>query len=157
MNHLDKLHRTADDVTARRLRTNPPPSDSELLRKGLARQLARQPHSIGDPDPDRKRELGEIEVELGPSAERRRIRVAHDPQSGAMSLHGVNVMMSSVDNDLADPFVATAARLNEAQGMEEQETQRVLLGLVVSAVLRRHKFLADALTRQLDHERFRAI
>jgi hypothetical protein len=157
MNHLDKLHRTADDVTHRRLRTNPPPSDSELLRKGLSRQLERLPHSIGDADPDRKRELGEIEIELAPSSEKRRIRVAHDPENGAMHLHGVAVTMSQVDEDLRDSFEATAANLNLAQGMAEQETQRTLLGLVVGAVLRRHKFLADALTRQLDHERWRAV
>jgi hypothetical protein len=130
-------------------------SDAELLRKGLARQLEREPHSVGSADPDRKRELGEVEADIG--SERRKIRVMHDPENSAMSLHGVHTPMSSIDADLRDSFMATAAQLSEAQGTAEQETQRTLLGLVVSAVLRRHKFLSDAVVRQLRHERYHSI
>jgi hypothetical protein len=152
---LDKLLRSNNDVIARRLNTNPPPTDAELLRKGLSRQLQRLPGSVGDPDPDRRRELGEVEVDLG--AEKRRVRLAHDPENRAMSVHGVHVMMTNVDKDLADSFESTASRFMEEQGTAEMETQRVLLGLVVSAIMRRHQFLADAVVRQLRHERFHAI
>jgi hypothetical protein len=50
-----------------------------------------------------------------------------------------------------------AGALNEAQGREEQETQRILLGALIDRVLRRHQFAADALVRQLDHERYGAV
>jgi hypothetical protein len=160
--HLDKLYRVADDdVTAMRLANlGPAPkvrtmSDAELLRKGLARQLEREPHSIGSADPDRKRELGEIEVEVG--SERRRIRIAHDPEQGAMYLHGIATPMSSIHKPLADAFVASAGALNAAQGSAEQETQVAIVSAVVSAVLRRHQFLADALVRQLRHERYHSL
>jgi hypothetical protein len=65
-------------------------------------------------------------------------------------------MVSDLGQDLADSFVSVAARLNEEQGTAEQETQRVLLGLVVSAALRRHRFLSDAVTRQLQQQRYGA-
>jgi hypothetical protein len=149
---LDKLLRSNHDVIARRLNTNPPPSDAELLRKGLARQLERLPGSVGDADPDRKRELGEIEVDLG--TDKRCVRVAHDPEQRAMSLHGVHTPLSEIDKPLADAFVASAGALNAAQGEIEQATQAAILGAVVSAVMRRHKFLADAVVRQLQHERY---
>jgi hypothetical protein len=152
---LDKLLRSNHDVIARRLHTNPPPTDSELLRKGLSRQLERQPHSVGSADPDRRRELGEIETEIG--TERRRIRVAHDPEQGAMYLHGVATPLSGIDKPLADAFVASAGALNAAQGEIEQRTQAAIVGAVVSAVLRRHQFLADALVQQLRHERYHGI
>jgi hypothetical protein len=130
-------------------------SDSELLRKVLARQLAREPHSIGDPDPDCKRELGEIEVDVG--SERRRIRVAHDPEQAAMYLHGIATPLSGIDKDLADAFVANAGALNAAQGEIEQQTQSGIIGAVVSAVLRRHQFLTAAVTQRLRDERYHAI
>jgi hypothetical protein len=40
----------------------------EVAKYGI---IGRAPHSIGDPDPDRKRELGEVEIDLG--TEQRRI------------------------------------------------------------------------------------
>jgi hypothetical protein len=152
---LDKLLRSNHDVIARRLNTNPPPSDAELLRKGLARQLEREPHSVGSADPDRRRELGEIETEIG--AEKRRIRISHDPQSRSMSLHGINVELNNVDEDLRRSFESTAARCMEEQGSAEQETQRVLRGLVVSAIMRRHQFLTAAVTQRLHHERYHGV
>jgi hypothetical protein len=71
------------------------PTDDELLRRGMAAQMQREPHSIGDPDPDRKRELGEVEIDLGTGP--LRIRVAHDPQEGALHLHGVAVLTAELD------------------------------------------------------------
>jgi hypothetical protein len=158
---LDKLFHTSEEVAARRLGVAPPArtmSDSELLRKGLSRQLAREPHSIGDPDPDRRRELGEVEIDLGLGTEKHRVRLAHDPENRAMSVHGVNVMMTDVDKDLRDSFESTSARLMEEQGNAEQETQRVLLGLVVSAVLRRHAFLTAAVAQRMrDEKRYHTV
>jgi hypothetical protein len=162
LDKMDKLLRTPDDdLTAlrksqlTRAPSRPLLSDSELLRRGLSAQMAREPHSIGDPDPDRARELGEIEIDLdsGP----RRIRVAHDPQNGALHLHGVAVLTSEIDPALMRSIELTAGALNEAQGREEQETQRILLSALLSRAVRRHKFLADALVRQLDHERYGAV
>jgi hypothetical protein len=103
----------------------------------VAAQIAREPHSIGDPDPTRKRELGEVEVNLdsGP----RRIRVAHDPQNGALHLHGIAILTAELDPALVRSFEATAAAFNQAQGREEQETQRILLGALLDRVMRRHK------------------
>jgi predicted 2-oxoglutarate/Fe(II)-dependent dioxygenase YbiX len=54
-------------------------------------------------------------------------------------------------------FEATAAMLNEKQGSEEEATARTLLAALLERVLRRHKFAADALVRQLEHERFIAV
>jgi hypothetical protein len=166
MYHLDKMDKLLrnpdDDVNALRkaqLTRAPPsrpmPSDGELLRRGLASQMQREPHSIGDPDPDRKRELGEVEIDLGTGP--RRIRVAHDPQNGVLHLHGVAVLTAELDPAWVRSFESTAAAFNEAQGTAEQETQRILLGALIERVLRRHKFAHDALVRQLDHERFTAV
>jgi hypothetical protein len=125
-----------------------------LIKTGIVNP-ERAPHSIGSADPDRKRELGEVEIDLG--AEQRRIRVAYDPQGGTLNLHGVVVQTSDLDRDLMRSFEATAAMLNEMQGREEEATARTLLAALIDRVLRRHKFAADALVRQLDHERFTAV
>ena len=129
------------------------PSDGELLRRGLAAGMQREARSIGDADADRKRELGEIEIDLG-TGRPRRIRVAHDPQNGALHLHGVAVLTAELDPALARSIRLTAGALKEAQGEEEQATQRELLIALIERVLRRDKFAADAIVRQLDHERF---
>jgi hypothetical protein len=150
------LRKAYQGQTLRETGTVPPiSSDGELLRRGLAAQLEREPHSIGDPDPDRKRKLGEVEIDLGTGP--RRIRVAHDPQAGTMSLHGVHLRLADLDPGLARSFEATAAAVNEAQGTAEMEDQLILLGALLDRILRRHKFAADAVVRQLDHERFAAI
>jgi hypothetical protein len=158
--HLDKLYRVADDdVTAMRLKNlGPAPktrtmSDAELLRKGLSRQLERQPHSTGSADPSRRVELGEAEIDLGSSG-KHRIRVAHDPENGAMHLHGVAITMAQVDKELAESFATVATRVSELQGTAEQASQTTLLSLVVNEVMRRHKFAADAVTRQLRNGRY---
>jgi hypothetical protein len=153
--HLaDRLPKNPQTSTSRGT-TTMRPSDTDLLRKGLAAQIAREPHSIGDPDPTRKRELGEVEINLdsGP----RRIRVAHDPQNGALHPHGIAILTAELDPALVRSFEATAAAFNQAQGREEQETQRILLGALLDRVMRRHKFVGDAVVRRLDHERFTAV
>jgi hypothetical protein len=116
----------------------------------------REPHSIGSADPDRKRELGEIEIQIdsGPYAGPHRLRVAHDPRERTMNLHGANVSLGDIDPALAAGFEATAAAVNAAQGSAEQETQRELLAALLDRILRRHKWAADAVVRQLEHERY---
>jgi hypothetical protein len=63
---------------------------AELEKRG---RIAKAQHDgnrgIGTPDPDRKRELGEVEIDLG--TEQRRIRVSYDPRGGTLNLHGVMV------------------------------------------------------------------
>jgi hypothetical protein len=56
--------------------------ERQQVRSGIAK------YGIVDPDPDQKRELGEVEIDLG--TEQRRIRVSHDPQARTMNLHGIH-------------------------------------------------------------------
>ena len=86
----------------------------------------------------------------------RRIRVAHDPQNGVLHLHGVGLLTAELDPALMGSIELTAGALNEAQGREEQESQRILLGVLLDRAVRRHKWLADAIVQRLDHERFGA-
>jgi hypothetical protein len=53
----------------------------------------------GVPDPDRKRELGEIEIQIdsGPYAGPHRLRVAHDSPNREMNLHGARISLGNID------------------------------------------------------------
>jgi hypothetical protein len=133
------------------------PSEADALRQHEVAKYGivgreREPHSIGDPDPDRRRELGEIEITLdsGP----RRIRVRHDPQERTLNLHGAHVRLDDLEPGLARSFEATAALFNQMQGELEQEDQRILLGALIDRAMRRNKWLSDAVVRQLDNERY---
>jgi hypothetical protein len=121
------------------------PSNAELLRKDLARQLEREPHTIGTADPDRRIELGEVETELG------RIRIAHDGDT--IHIHGTAMLMSEIEDGLRQAIFATSAAFSGAQTAEEQRAQVAILGALMDRVLQRDQFLAAKVKERLHHER----
>ena len=161
---MENLHYTRDDHVQAHRRANiggaprqilyPLKTDAQLRKSGIVAQTR---HAPGVPafDPDRKRELGEVWINL--AGDNHKIRVAHDPVEKEIILHGVHFQMSDFDKQMMRSFEATAAALNDAQGEEEQATQRELLGALIERVLRRNRFAADALVRQLRNERYTAV
>jgi hypothetical protein len=102
-------------------------------------------HSIGDPHPEGRIEVGEVETSAG------RVRVAISRDS--ISVHGVNAMMGDVAPDLRRAIVASAASFSAAESDEEQSAQRAVIGAVVDAVMRRHQFLLAAVKESKKRER----
>ncbi|UGY03274.1 hypothetical protein [Bradyrhizobium quebecense] len=100
-------------------------------------------------DASRRRELGEVEIEV--DGGRHRVDVAHDPARGELRIHGATFDTAEIDRTLMRSFEATAAELNRVQGQAEDAPLREALGALLDRILRRHKFTADAVTRQLRH------
>ena len=120
------------------------PVDDGLSKAAVAAQL-RQLHGTGDPDPDRRVEIGECETELG------RVRVAISRES--ISIHGVNTNLSEIDADLRDALVHTAASFAAAQTDLEQTQQKSMIGFVMDAVMRRHQCLTAKVKESKARER----
>ncbi len=155
MYHLDKLYTVRDDdVTAlRKDRASTPqrarpPSDGALLRKGLAAQLAREPHSIGGGSAHERTEFGGVPTSLG------RIVIAYDRGDNSIVVHGVNVRTSELDQDLRQSLIATSAAFNAAFSAEEQTAQKIIIGLIVSEVMRRSEWLGTEVKRRLQAQRY---
>jgi hypothetical protein len=127
-----------------------PPFDNELLRKGLAAQLAREPHSIGSADVHQRTEFGDIETPHG----RVMVSVSHDRGADVLAVHGVNVPMTDISRDLRQSVVATAAAFNAAFSAEEQVTQKTIVGLIVSAVMRENPTLEAEVKRRVQAQRY---
>jgi hypothetical protein len=143
---MDKLLRNA----LRKDRANTPhaPSSDAGLRKSA--RVAELRHSgdrgIGDPDPDRKVEIGQVETELG------RVNVTHSQDS--ISIHGVNTALSEIDSSLRNAIVSASASFSAAENEQEQSSAKLLVGLVIDAVLRRHQFLTSKVREQKFKERW---
>jgi hypothetical protein len=117
------------------------PSDSELLRKGLAAQMRRLPGGAGDPD--HRIVIGEVDVpDVG------RVHVEHDQAADEVVFHGVRGRLADFDADLRNAFCAGTAAFVEAQNAAEQVTARTLVGLVVTAIIQRHDKFIGATVRQ---------
>jgi hypothetical protein len=118
----------------------------EALRKRAshAAQLRHLP-GTGDPDPDRRIEIGEVETQLG------RVRVAIERDS--IQIHGVAAMLSEIDADLRTAIVSTSAAFAAAILDIEQTEQRAINGFVMDAVFRRHEFLSARVREAKRRER----
>jgi hypothetical protein len=120
------------------------PADDGEMRKAAAIAQARRGPGTGDPDPDRRIEIGEVETELG----RVNVAVLRDE----LRVHGVHVPLSDIDADLRGAIISTSSAFAAAERDEEQTSQRAILAIIIDGVLRRHKFLdakvREALTRQ---------
>lgn len=121
------------------------PKDEAMRKRAVATQLRHLP-GTGDPDPDRRIEIGECETQLG----RVRVAVSRD----TLALHGVNVALSEIDRDLREAVVSTSASFAAAVLDVEQAKQRTLVGLVIDGVLRRHEFISARVKEAKQRERY---
>jgi len=129
-----------------------PPSDGELLRRGLAAGMAREPHSIGNADTHQRVEFGRVEhPELG------HLQIAHENDGARdwLNIHGVNFEVA--DRDLRDAISTTAGAFNAAQTAESQRSQVAIVSTIVSEVLRRSTWLHAKIKEVKDRERFTAV
>jgi hypothetical protein len=126
-------------------RRGPVPTDDELRKLGNAAQMDRI-HGVAS---HTRTEFGEIETR-----EHGRLIVAHDRADGSLSIHGVKILTSELERGLCDAVNATSAAFNRAEAGEEQYTQKAIVGLIVSEVLRRDAALTAAVKRQLHAARF---
>jgi hypothetical protein len=143
--HLETAHVEARQLPLQKLVKKSDPKDETLRKRAVVAQLRHQP-GTGDPDPDRRIEIGECETELG------RIRVAVSRES--ISIHGVNTPLSDIDADLRGAIVTTSASFAAAITDIEQSEQRALIGFVTDAVLRRHEFLSARVKEAKQRERY---
>ena len=104
-------------------------------------------------DAGRRRELHEVELHLGGKAVRVRLAIEADH----LNIHGVKIALTDIPDLLRSQLLAGAAALGALQGRQEQAAQIELVGALVDRVLARDKFAGDAVTRQLDHERYHAV
>jgi hypothetical protein len=121
-------------------------TDETLRKKGAAAQLRHHQPGVGDPDPDRRVEVGECETSLG----RLRVSVSAD----SLAVHGVNVLLADLDKDLRGAIVTTAAAFSAAAGDIEQAKQRAIIGILIDGVLRRDKFLTASVKAARARERY---
>lgn len=121
----------------------------DLRKRAAAAELRRAIPGVGDPD---RRIVTEVETR-----EHGRLFVEVDHGASVIRLHDVNVSAADLDADLRGMLFATAAAFNAAQTDAEQTNQRALLGLVVTAVLSRHKWLESKVRERVDHLRLTAV
>lgn len=120
---------------------------SELARRGLVAKLHRA--GIGDPDPGRRIEIGEVDT-----GHHGRVRVALDHGAGALVVHGVAVDINEIDADLRRSLIAAAAMFTGAKDPAHQTSAKTLIGTVVAAILDRHDELHTGVFDARRRERF---
>jgi hypothetical protein len=125
---IEEAHIEANQPPLEKIVKKPDPRDAALRKKAVVAELRHMPGE-GDPDPDRRVEIGEVETQLG----RLRISVSREE----IGVHGVNAAMSDIDADLRGAIVTTSASFAAAITDLEQTEQRTLIGFVMDAVLRR--------------------
>ncbi|MBR0934856.1 hypothetical protein [Bradyrhizobium jicamae] len=127
----------------------------QRLAKGghLTTSAAERSGTAGTVDPNRRRELGEAEVNIG--SRHYRVRVGLD--SAALFVHGHRIELTDVGPLLRQALNATAAALNAAQGREEQAAQIEILGAMLDRVMQRLPVAADAVVREIDRLRYAAM
>jgi hypothetical protein len=124
------------------VRRTPMPSDGELLRRGLARQIDRTTPGVGSAD--RRIVIGEVESpHVGG-----RVFVEHDQGADVVMIHGVSTLLADIDRDLRIGFVEASAHFSAAQTALEQTNARELVGVVVDSILRRHDDFVGAAVRE---------
>jgi hypothetical protein len=121
----------------------------DLLQKGMLAQLRkRDAHSVGGASAHPRTEFGTVDTPLG------RVVVAHDQDADVLMVHGVNILLTDIDRDLRQSLVATSAAFNVAFSAEEQTSQRRIIGLIVSEVMRQNAFLQAEVKRRLTAQRY---
>ncbi len=143
---LEQAQRELDREIAASRKPSTPHYPDELVRKAVIAQVRHQQPGVGNPDPDRRIEVGEVKTEVG------RVRVAVSRDS--LMVHGANVMLQEIDADLRSAIISTAAGLDAAETDIEQTKQREIIGFLVSAVLRRHQQLAANVRSAQHKERY---
>ncbi len=124
--------------------------DDDLRKRAAAAELRRALPGVGDVD--RRIVVGEVETK-----DHGRLFLEVDHGASVIRLHDVNVSADDLDADLCGMLFSTAASFNAAQVDAEQSNQRALLGLVVTAVLERHKWLEAKVRERADHLRLTAV
>ncbi len=143
---IERAQRELDRETAARRKPSTPRYGEELLHKAAVAQTRRQLPGVGNPDPDRRIEVGEVNTtEVG------RVRVAVSRDS--IDVHGANVLLDDVDRNLRDALIEASAEFNAAENAEEQAGQRTVITALVDAVLRRHTSLKAKVKERLADQR----
>lgn len=150
---MDKLLYDDRYYAMRKERATVPPrqaplSGAELRKRALARQLEREPYSIGSADPHARTEFGTVETSLGT------VIVAHDRQAGELIVHGVHVALGEMDGDLRRALTAASSGFDAAQSAEDQVGAKVAVGLITSELLRRNGWLQTEVGRRVAAQRF---
>jgi hypothetical protein len=142
---IEEAHIEAQQPPLEKLVKKSDPRDEALRKRAVVAHLRHMPGE-GNPDPDRRIEIGECETSLG----RVRVAVSRDD----LSVHGVNVPLTDIDRDLGEAVVETSASFAAATLDVEQSKQRTLVGLVIDGVLRRHEFLTAKVREAKRRERY---
>src|SRR4029077_12071413 len=78
--------------------------EEEMMKRGAVAQMRRTEPGVGDPDPDRRIEIHDVETQLG----RFHVAVSRD----ALRIGNTNVMLDNIDHDLRGAVLASAAAFN---------------------------------------------
>jgi hypothetical protein len=143
--HLEAARNEAHTPPLQKVVRKSTAADEAMRKRAVVAQLRHMPGE-GDPDPDRRIEIGECETQLG----RVRVTISRDE----LSVHGVNVPLTDIDRDLREAIVETSASFAAATLDIEQSKQRTLVGLVIDGVLRRHEFLTAKVREAKRRERY---
>jgi hypothetical protein len=143
--HLDTARHEARQPALQKVVQRSDPLKEALSKKAVVAQQRRLP-GTGNPDPDRRLEIGECETELG----RVRVSISRD----SISIHGVNTPLSEIDTDLRGAVATTAASFAAAETALEQTEQRAVIGVLMDAILRRHQFLTASVKEAKTRERY---
>jgi hypothetical protein len=120
--------------------------DEALRKKGAVAQLRHMP-GVGDPNPDPRIEAGEIATE---SFGRLRVAISKD----SLAIYNINVLLADLSADLRTAVIASGAAFAAAENDVEQTKQRVIIGILMNAILRRDKSLAASVRAAKLRERF---
>jgi hypothetical protein len=118
-------------------------SNGELLKRGLACQLERLPGGVGSAL-IKARVYAPISI-----GEFRNVRVIHDHDEQGLIIAGIATRMEDIPVELRGQFEGAAARLDQAQTLEENRQARLAIEHVVQAVLARNKVLDAAVRERL--------
>jgi hypothetical protein len=84
------------------------------------------------------------------------VTVAHDQGSDTVAVSGVTFELSDIDPDLRAGFKAASAAFNAAKDATEQGDALSLIGIVTSAILKRHDFIGARVRERKFDQRWRA-
>jgi hypothetical protein len=143
--HLDTARHEARQPPLQKVVRKSDPRDESIRKRAVEAQQRRLP-GTGNPDPDRRLEIGECETELG------RVRVAISRDT--LAIHGVHTPISEIDADLRGAVTTSAASFAAAETALEQSEQRAVIGVLMDAILRRHQFLTASVREAKKRERY---
>jgi hypothetical protein len=108
------------------------PSDSELLKAGLAAQINRLPHGFGNALTKSKIKISHIALDDGTI-----VNVEHDIADHGLVVAGVGVDLDELSIDERDAFIDAASALDSAANEAVVATARRVVRDVVREVMRR--------------------